>query len=144
MTQFRWIISGVLGGALYSLLVTVILARSYALAWPDWYAALFEGQSWVGLTLWNVLVAWIPCLFVAVTIGFILVRMARPSIGAAALIGTIVIFFYVVFESAARGFPYAVVDVNVLAVVAAFPLGVFLTELHNKSLNSDAGKAGAG
>lgn len=137
-------IAGLCGGALYSWLVTITLARSYAIAWPEWYSPLFGDQLRLGLFLWNVFIAWVPCLLIAMLIGLAFRRVVNRAALPAALLGACIALLYVAIDSVTNGDPSAFLNLNTFVIIVLLPLGVFLTQLHNKSSNADTGAAGAG
>ncbi len=77
-------------------------------------------------------------------IGLAFRRISDKEAIPAALLGAFISLVYVAVDSAANGYPSAFLDLNVLVVIGLLPLGVFLTQLHNKSSNADTGSAGAG
>jgi hypothetical protein len=143
MKQLRWITAGILGGALYSWLVTITLARSHAVAWPDWFVALVEEYGRISIFFWNAVVAWLPCLLIATLIGLGFRSVLRAKAVPAAMVGAAVSLLYVVLDSAANGFLRAVFDLHVFVVVGLLPLGVLFTQLYYQSFDTDVSDAGA-
>lgn len=138
MTTLRWIVFGILGGAIYSWLVTISFARTFAVAWPEWYRAFFEGQPGLGVLLWNIAMG-LPALVLALLVGFILVNVVRNAALSAAIVGAVVSFLYVVSTSSGNGWMH----VSTFIVVGLLPLSAFVLELHNKPFKPDTGDAGA-
>ena len=143
MKQLRWITVGILGGALYSWLVTMTVAISHAIAWPAWFVSLVEEYGQFSIFMWNVVVAWLPCFLIAILIGLGFQSTLRAYSVPAAILAAAVSLFYAGLDSAANGFPRAIFDLHVFVVVGLLPLGVFFTRLHNKSFNTDASDTAA-
>ncbi|KAA9132539.1 hypothetical protein F3N42_04765 [Marinihelvus fidelis] len=144
MKKLHWIIGGLFAGALYSWLVTVTLERSLAFAWPEWYAGFAEGNERTALFLWNAGVVWLPCLLLALAIGFALIRFVRGAAFEAAVFGAVLSLLYSLTGSQARDILSVLLDFNTLVVVTLLPLGVLLLQRHRKPLDPNASDAGAG
>jgi hypothetical protein len=81
----------------------------------------------------------LPALLFALFVGFILTKVVRKAALPAAFVGAAVSLIYVAFSSADSDW----LSTNTFIIVGLLPLSVFVLELYNKSLNTDAGDAGA-
>ncbi len=88
-------------------MATITLAKSYAVAWPEWYRPFFEDQLPLGLFFWNLFIAWLPCLLIAMLIGLAFRRIVDKAAIPAALLGAFISLVYVAVDSAANGYPSA-------------------------------------
>jgi hypothetical protein len=139
MDRLRWIVIGVLGGSTYALLVAFTFARTFAIAWPEWYQVFVEGQLRLGILLWDVAMA-LPALLFALLVGFILTKVVHRAAQSAAFVGAAVSLIFVASTSVGSDW----VSTNTFIIAGLLPLSVFLLELYNKSLNTDTSDAGAG
>lgn len=139
MDKLRWIVIGVLGGSTYALLVAFTFARTFAIAWLEWYQVFAEDQLRLGILLWDVAMA-SPALLFALLVGFILTRVVGKAALPASFVGAAVSLIYVASNSVGSGW----ISTNIFIIVGLLPLSVFVLALHNKSLNTDTGDVGAG
>ena len=138
VSTIRWMVLGILSGAAYAWLVTITFARTMAVAWPEWYQTLFEGQPGLGLFLWDVAMM-VPALLCALLIGMALVKALRAAALPASIVGAAVSFGYVVSTSLGNGW----MSPSTLVVVGLLPVSALVLVLHNKSLKPDTGSPGA-
>ncbi|MBT8071315.1 MAG: hypothetical protein KJO80_12840 [Gammaproteobacteria bacterium] len=139
MDKLRWIVTGVLGGIMYAWLVTLTFAKTFSIAWPEWYQVFAEDQLRLGTFLWNVAME-LPAVLFALSVGFILTKVVGKAALPAAFVGAVVSLIYVASSSASGGW----INANTFIIAGLLPLSVFVLAPYNKSLNSDAGDAGAG
>ena len=132
MTTFRWIVNGILAGAMYYLLVTTRFTRTFAIAWPDWYHSLFESQLRPGVFLWDLAMG-SPAVLFATLIGFMLTKVVNRTALRAAIIGAATAFLYAVLESTGNGWLHA----STFVVVGLLPLSTFLMERRIKTTRTD-------
>ncbi len=139
MDKLRWIIIGALAGITHAWLVSFTFARTFAIAWPEWYQEFAEGRSSLGIFLWHVAMGF-PALLFALLVGFILTKVEGKTALSAAFVGAAASLIYVASSSVGNGW----VSANTFLIVGLLPLSVFVLALYNKPLNSDASDAGAG
>ncbi|MBT8072918.1 MAG: hypothetical protein HKP21_04330, partial [Xanthomonadales bacterium] len=94
MDKLRWIVTGVLGGIMYAWLVTLTFAKTFSIAWPEWYQAFAEDQLRLGTFIWNVAME-LPAVLIALLVGFILTKVVGKAALPAAFVGAVVSLIYV-------------------------------------------------
>ena len=123
---------------LYSWLITVTFARTYAIAWPEWYRVFAEDHHDLALRLWDI-ASWSLAVPIALFVGYLLMKILRRAAIPAAIVGGLVTFVYGSLTSAGSGWVY--VGNFIFAVL--LPVSAIVLELYNKSFKSDTGSAGA-
>jgi hypothetical protein len=138
MSRLHWIVIGILGGTLYSWLITATFERTYAIAWPEWYRVFAEDHQVLAIRLWDI-ASWLPAVPIALLMGYLLIKILHRAAIPAAIVGALVTFVYGSLSSAGSGWVY----VGNFIFAGLLPVSAFVLGLYNKSFKSDTGSAGA-
>lgn len=138
MSTLRWIVIGILGGAIYSWLVTISFARTFAIVWPQWYQPLFKDQLGLGILLWDIAMG-LPAILFALLLGLVLTKVVHKAALPASIVGAFVTILYAVSSSAGSGWFH----VSTFIVAGLLPLTTFVLEFHYRSFKPDTGGADA-